>query len=141
MLMISKEPKICLRREKVNSMVRKRLQPGSTIGRKVVRPPRPPKGKPRDPMIKIKLAPKPSGPPRTKKRPKPKIKGLGSLMGGAAASVLKTAAGALGKKDLDKLKELFKDQKGNIKPRKFRKPVAKMPPSEFRKRRVGFMKK
>ena len=74
-------------------MVRKRLQPGSTIGRKVVRPPRPPKGKPRDPMIKILLAPKPSGPPRTKKRPKPKIKGLGSLVGGAAASVLKTAAG------------------------------------------------
>ena len=124
-------------------MVRKRLQPGSTIGRKVVRPPRPPKGKPRDPMIKIKLAPKPSGPPRTKKRPKLKgvPKGIGSLVGGAAGSVLKKAAGALGKKDLDKLKELFKDQKGKIKPRKFRKPIGKMPPSEIRKRRVGFMKK
>lgn len=109
--------------------------------RKVVRPPRPPKGKSRDAMSKILLAPKPSGPPRTKKGPKPKIKGIGSLVGGAAGSVLKKAAGALGKKDLDKLKELFKDQKGNIKPRKFRKPIGKMPPSEIRKRRVGFMKK
>jgi hypothetical protein len=52
---------------------------GDSIGRTVKRP-----------KILRLDAPLP-GKPRTKKRPKPKIKGIGSLVGGAAASVLKTA--------------------------------------------------
>ena len=137
MVMIAKKKQTRLK--PLSPTVKKRLKErGEPIGRTVKRPP-----KKRDrmgPKILRLEAPLP-GKPRTKKRPKPKIKGLGSLVGGAAGSVLKKAAGALGKKDLDKLKELFKDQKGNIKPRKFRKPIGKMPPSEIRKRRVGFMKK
>lgn len=127
---------------------------GDSIGRKVIKPPRPTR-KPRDAFSKVLMAPEPQT-PRTTKRPKPKFsKGVGSLLGGAAASVLKTAAGAsskgkkgkpadlkrpprMTKEDLDKLKRLLKDKMGNtkrgdpVKP-KFRKPV--------KKRRAGFMKK
>ncbi len=65
--------------------VKKRLKErGEPIGRTVKRPPK---------ILRLD-APLP-GKPRTKKRPKLKrvSKGLGSLVGGAAASVLKTAAG------------------------------------------------
>jgi len=73
--------------------VKKRLKErGEPIGRTVKRPP-----KKRDrmgPKILRLEAPLP-GKPRTKKRPKLKgvSKGLGSLVGGVAGSVLKKAAG------------------------------------------------
>tara|TARA_R110002012_G_scaffold179147_1_gene344672 strand:+ start:60 stop:428 length:369 start_codon:yes stop_codon:yes gene_type:complete len=107
-------------------MVRKRLQPGSTRGR-VIRPPRPPKGKSRDSIIKILLAPKPSGPPRTKKRPKPKIKGLGSLVGLAAGNVLKKAPLPGKSKPKKKFGPITpKAKKGEP---KFMKPIGKVPKS------------
>ena len=161
--MIAKKKQTRLR--PLSPTAKKRLKErGESIGRKVVRPPRPPRGKSRDICSKVLMAPEPQA-PRTTKRPKSKFsKGVGSLLGGAAASVLKTAAGKkksgktpqqerpkgmgpkrlpISRADLEKIKRLLKDKLGNtkrgepVKP-KFKKPVAKFPP---KKRRAGFMKK
>ena len=105
MVMIAKK-KPTKRGEPISPKVKAKVsERGTPIGRKVVRPPRPPRGKPRDAMSKILMAPKQSGPPRTKDRTKPKSpkKTIGSLMSegmskGMATNAMKKAAMKLAKR-------------------------------------------
>ena len=97
-------------------MVRKILKPAK----------RPPTKRDRmGPKILRLEAPLP-GKPRTKKRPKPKIKGLGSLVGLAAGNVLKKAPLPGKSKPKKKFGPTPKAKKGEP---KFMKPIGKVPKS------------